>query len=112
MNTAKKQKNKRLASYNQYPDGLSKEWIEIDEYGTMFWKAEDYSELFKSLVLNKCETKEDIERALNDGKNDCFVTSCSFPVDVDFVKEFFQKCGRQLDVSLLPENTCLNPYGV
>lgn len=111
MNTAKKQKNKRLASYNQYPDGQSKEWIEIDEYGTMFWKAEDYSELFKFLVQNKCKTKEDIQRVLKDSKNVCLISRCSFPVDIDFVKEFFDKCGRQLDVSLLPENVCLHPYG-
>ena len=115
MNTAKKNKNKRLASYNNYIDGLSKESIEIDEYGTMFWKAEDYSELFKLFVskkgLNYFVKKENIEKVLNDVENDYLIVNCSFPVDIYFVENFFEKCGRILDRSLLPENVCLFPYG-
>jgi hypothetical protein len=36
--------------------------------------------------------------------------ACSFPVDIDFVKDFFSKIGREFDVSKLASNCVHYPY--
>lgn len=94
----KKKKNLRICTIKDYPDGVSKEWIEIDENGFMYWKADDYSELFLSKLIS----------SIKDPK----ILSSSFVVDIDFVKEFFHRANRTLDVDKLPSNTKFDPYSM
>ena len=75
----------RLITNRDFPDGKSVEWIEINSFGFMTWKADDYS------------MKDNI-------------VSCAFPVDLEFVEEFFQKMGRVLEKTKLPENVVFDPY--
>ena len=56
------------------------EWIEIDSFGTIWWKAED------------------------DGM------ACGFPVDITFVKDKFSEQGRAFDPSKLPAHAIKHPY--
>lgn len=92
-------KNKRLITNRTYPDAKSYDCIEIDEHGTFFWTAIDEGE-----ALNK-NTGEVMLNVFDP-------VSCSFPVDLDFVSDFFKKMDRELDLSLLPSNYNANPYGV
>jgi hypothetical protein len=94
----KKKKNLRICTIKDYPDNVSKEWIEIDESGFMYWKADDYSELFFSQFIP----------SIKDPK----IISASFVVDLDFVKEFFQRANRELEVDKLPANVKFDPYSV
>lgn len=72
-------KNLRLCTIN-YPDKNTREWIEITPDGWMSWKCVD------NMLYENCEV------------------GASFPVDLEFVKEFFERAGRKLDVSKLPAN--------
>ncbi len=60
------------------------EAIEIDDNGFATWKAVEHTVLLKGdkLVINAIE-------------------SC-FPVDIDFINEKFQECGRTFDEHKIP----------
>ncbi len=79
-------KNIRIATCKSYSSD-SQDWIEIDQNGVMFWKGEDLSD-------------KNIE------------TGFSFPVDIDFVSNFFKSIDRVLDEKKLPLNAILHPYAV
>jgi hypothetical protein len=69
----------------------SYEAIAIDDNGYFWWEGDDNGGL--------TELWQPVEP-----------TTFGFLVDLDFVKEFFAKCKRQLDISKLPSNYKANPY--
>ena len=93
---------KRIATNRNFDD-KSIEYIELHDNGVFFWVAEDRANVF-------LKTKEgdivDIVRWRPENEDVC----CSFPVDIDFVKEFFTKIGRTFDESKLDVNVVRYPY--
>jgi hypothetical protein len=89
---------KRIATNRDFLD-KSIEYIELHENGALIWVAEDLGNIFMK--------DGSIVRWLPPNEN----VSCSFPVDIEFVSEFFKKIGRTFDVSKLPSNTIHYPYG-
>ncbi len=88
--------SKRVATNRNFID-KSIEYIELHDNGVFFWVAEDLGN-FKNMP----------GRWLPD---DCDLIATSFPVDVEFVREFFAKIGRTFDVTKLPSNVVQYPYG-
>ena len=96
------------------PETNDVEWIEFDEFGTLFWKTETYtknSNIYNAfhVVSETCfNNASKLENEFID-KKDCLVGS--FPCDIDFVKDFFKLAGRKLDETKLPSNINRYPYG-
>ena len=86
----------RLITNRKFMDEKSVEWIEIDERGVFFWKAEDFSFHY---FYPDLYTEDDSVLS-------------SFPVTLEFVQDMFKDNGRELDVSKLPKNYVANPYEV
>jgi len=89
---------KRIATNRKFYD-KSVEYIELHENGALMWVAEDEGNVFYKDGTIKRWLPEDE------------TVVCSFPVDIDFVREFFAKIGRTLDISKLPSNVIQYPYG-
>lgn len=79
-----KAKNVRLITDN-YQDGKSKEYLEVDPTGIIWWRAVD----------------ESLSPPAEAG----------FPVDLYFASDFFLERGRNLDIGKLPPHTQRFPYG-
>ena len=88
---------KRIATNRNFLDN-SVEYIELNDNGVFYWVAEDYGNIFYS------------DKSVQRWMPRDFVGSSSFPVNIDFVKDFFEKIGRQFDLTKLPSNVVLNPY--
>jgi hypothetical protein len=87
MGSETEEMKKRLCTNRDFIDN-SVEYISIDDNGYFWWEGEE-----------------------NGGpENTRWESSFGFLVDLDFVKDFFIKCGRSLDISKLPPNYKLNPY--
>ena len=92
---------KRIATNRDFMD-KSVEYIELHDNGALMWVAEDEGNIF----IKDDDGEIRPVRWLRDNET----MSCSFPVDIDFVAEFFTKIGRNLDISKLPTNTIHYPY--
>jgi hypothetical protein len=92
---------KRIATNRDFMD-KSVEYIELHDNGALMWVAEDEGNIF----IKDDDSAIHTVRWLGDNET----MSCSFPVDIDFVAEFFTKIGRSLDLSKLPTNTIHYPY--
>lgn len=79
-------KRTRLCT-NRAFEGRDYEAIEIDERGVMYWVAAEFDP--------------------EDGRE---TAGAAFPCDIEFVAEFFERVGRQLDRSRLPANAVLQPW--
>lgn len=88
----------RIATNRKFYD-KSVEYIELHDNGALMWVAEDEGNLFYS--------DGSVKRWLPRGVR----LSCSIPVDVEFVEDFFTEIGRKFDASKLPSNVILYPYG-
>jgi hypothetical protein len=92
----------RIATNKNFID-KSIEYIELHDNGVFFWVAEDLGNIF----LRNIETGEVVvERWMPKDER----AICSFPVDIDFVKDFFIRLEREFDVSKLPSNCVHYPY--
>lgn len=89
---------KRIATNREFLD-KSIEYIELHDNGALMWVAEDLGNIF-------FEDGSTVRWLPRNGS-----VICSFPVDIEFVSEFFNKIGRTFDVSKLPSNTIHYPYG-
>lgn len=88
---------KRIATNRNFADS-SVEYIELHDNGVFYWISEDLGNIFHA--------DRSVQRWLPDDN----VAGCSFPVDIDFVREFFEKTGRQFDASKLPADVISYPY--
>lgn len=88
---------KRIATNRNFLDN-SVEYIELQDNGVFFWVGEDLGNIFHS--------DDSVQQWLPEN----VAAGCSIPVDVDFVRDFFEKIGRQFDASKLPSNAVLYPY--
>jgi hypothetical protein len=87
---------KRIATNRDFRD-KSVEYIELHENGALMWVAEDEGHLYDDNGNYYCSWSPS-------------PVGCSFPVDIEFVQDFFTKIGRKLDLTKLPSNAILHPY--